>query len=109
MTVERALCFIAGAFLWPSVCSWVSTSTRTSCGSRCSWGVSLYPVRVYQLVSDDGDPTKGRPDRRHWTGEHDDFCVWVHSRDLTTHPQSVDMGQVEVDDNHVGLESLRGV
>ena len=28
--------------------------------------------------------------------------------DLTTHLQSVDVGQVEVDHNHVGLESLRG-
>ena len=28
--------------------------------------------------------------------------------DLTTHLQSVDVGQVEVDHNHVRLESLRG-
>ena len=27
--------------------------------------------------------------------------------DLTTYLQSVDVGQVEVDHNHVGLESLR--
>ena len=35
------------------------------------------------------------------------FAVWVHLRDLTTDLQSVDVGQVEVDHNHVGLESLR--
>ena len=39
--------------------------------------------------------------------EHDDFRFRVRLRELTTRLQSVDLGQVDVDHNHVGLESLR--
>ena len=39
--------------------------------------------------------------------EHDDSCVWVVLLDLTAYLQSVDVGQVEVDHDHVGFESLR--
>jgi hypothetical protein len=32
-------------------------------------GSEPIPVRVYELVSEDGDPAKGRPDRRPCTGD----------------------------------------
>ena len=40
--------------------------------------------------------------------EHDEFRLRLQLRDLTTCLQSVDVGQVEVDHNYFGLESLRG-
>ena len=40
--------------------------------------------------------------------KHDDFDLRVHAHTLTTYFQSVDLGQIQIDHNHVGFESLRG-
>ena len=77
MTVERALRLIAGAFVALSVLLGIYVN------ANFLWftlfvGSEPIPVRVYELVSDDGDPPKGRPARRPYWGRQS------HLRDNTT-------------------------
>ena len=107
MTVERALRLIAGALRGPQ-CAAGHLREREFPVVHAVRGSEPVPVRVYQLVSDDGDPAKGRPARRHCSGDASHKYALTRQSSSAPNPfLSLWLIQGDTEDRSSGLAHLR--